>query len=101
VVALQRFPEAPPQSTYRKTPISRELRFCYRVLTVVQRQLDPTAFPMREQTERWMELCAQVATEQDPSKVLALVKEINQLLLQKERRLGVFPSGPDRTNTDT
>ena len=57
---------------------------------------------MREQTERWMELCAQVAVEQDPSKVLALVKEINELLLKKERRLAVFlPSEPDRTNTDT
>jgi len=46
---------------------------------------------MKEQTERWMELCAQVADEQDPAKVLELVKEINELLLQKERRLGVPP----------
>ena len=38
-----------------------------------------------------MELCAQVAVELDPDKVLALVEEINQLLLQKERRLG-FPT---------
>lgn len=44
---------------------------------------------MKEQTERWMELCAQVAIEQDPARVLELVKKINELLLQKERRLGI------------
>jgi len=46
---------------------------------------------MKEQTERWMELCAQAAIEQDPGKLLSLVEEINRLLLQKERRLG-FPA---------
>jgi flagellin-like hook-associated protein FlgL len=33
-----------------------------------------------ERTERWKELCAQAASEQDPDKLLALVKEINRLL---------------------
>lgn len=42
-----------------------------------------------EQTERWMKLCAQVAVEQDPDRVLELVKEINELLQQKERRIGI------------
>lgn len=30
--------------------------------------------------EKWMELCAQAAKEQDPQKLLALVDEINRLL---------------------
>jgi hypothetical protein len=51
---------------------------------------------MREQRERWMELCAQVADEQDPSRVLELVKEINALLMQKERRLGICPPELDK-----
>jgi hypothetical protein len=46
---------------------------------------------MQEKTERWMELCAQAAVEQDPNKLLALVREINELLEGKERRLGILP----------
>jgi len=37
--------------------------------------------------EHWMELCAQAAVEQDPVKMLELVKEINRLLEEKEQRL--------------
>lgn len=37
-----------------------------------------------------MQLCAQAATEEDPTKLIALVNEINDLLEQKERRLGVL-----------
>ena len=44
-----------------------------------------------EQKERWMELCAQAAVEQDPTKLMELVKEINNLLEEKERRLGIIP----------
>jgi len=44
-----------------------------------------------EKKERWMELCAQAAVEQDPEKLLALVAEINKLLEEKERRLGIIP----------
>jgi len=40
-----------------------------------------------ETKERWYELCSQAAVEQDPEKLMALVKEINELLSQKERRL--------------
>ena len=39
---------------------------------------------------RWMELCEQAAVEQDPTKLLALVEEINRLLLEKEKRVGVI-----------
>lgn len=35
----------------------------------------------------WQTLCQQAATEQDPEKLLALVKRINFLLEQKEQRL--------------
>jgi len=50
---------------------------------------------MQEKTERWMELCKQAATEQDPQKLMALVKEINDLLEAKERRLGIIPPPKD------
>jgi hypothetical protein len=46
-----------------------------------------------EKKERWMELCAQAAIEQDPKKLLELAREINDLLEEKERRLGMNPSG--------
>jgi hypothetical protein len=45
---------------------------------------------MQEKTERWMELCAQAATEQDPDKLMVLIKEITELLEVKERRLGIL-----------
>lgn len=35
----------------------------------------------------WQRLCQQAASEQDPEKLLALVKRINFLLEQKEQRL--------------
>ena len=44
-----------------------------------------------EKKERWMELCAQAAVEQDPKKLIELVQEINALLEEKERRLGILP----------
>jgi hypothetical protein len=37
--------------------------------------------------ERWRELCEQAAVEQDPEKLLELVREINDLLEQKRARL--------------
>jgi hypothetical protein len=40
-----------------------------------------------ENKERWQELCAQAAIEQDPVKMIKLVKEINDLLADKEERL--------------
>jgi hypothetical protein len=42
---------------------------------------------MRENTERWKELCAQAAVEQDPQRLLELTREINDLLRGKQRRL--------------
>lgn len=43
--------------------------------------------PMRENRERWMQLCEQAANEQDPEKLMELVAEITRLLEAKERRL--------------
>ena len=37
--------------------------------------------------QHWRELCEQAAFEQDPDKLLALVREINRQLEEKEERL--------------
>ena len=37
--------------------------------------------------ERWRKLCEQAAKEQDPKKLVQLVKEINDLLEAKQKRL--------------
>ena len=41
---------------------------------------------MSDNEERWRELCAQAAIEQDSRKLMELVKEISRLLAEKERR---------------
>jgi len=38
-----------------------------------------------------MQLAEQASKEQDPVKLLKLVTEINKLLEEKERRLGIIP----------
>jgi hypothetical protein len=53
---------------------------------------------MREHEERWKELCAQAAQEQDPKKLAELIGEINRLLEGKRNRLTKAPSeGQDRS----
>lgn len=42
---------------------------------------------MREKKEKWFELCEQAAVEQDPDKLMALVRQINALLDEKESRI--------------
>jgi hypothetical protein len=48
--------------------------------------------------ERWLLLCEQAATEQDPTKLMALVEEVNRLLESEENRRkaarGTQPSDP-------
>jgi len=39
-----------------------------------------------EKQERWIELCKQAETEQDPKKLMELVTEINRLLQDEENR---------------
>jgi hypothetical protein len=41
--------------------------------------------------ERWMELAEQAAVEEDPEKLLVLIRELNDLLEEKEKRLGILP----------
>jgi hypothetical protein len=40
---------------------------------------------MRE-TEKWMELCAQAANEQDSRRLMALIRQISALLDAKQQR---------------
>jgi hypothetical protein len=42
-----------------------------------------------ENGDRWRLLCERAATEQDPTKLMELVREINRLLEEKEKRLQV------------
>jgi hypothetical protein len=42
---------------------------------------------VQDKTERWLYLCQQASVEQDPDKLLVLIKEINDLLEAKEARL--------------
>ena len=43
---------------------------------------------MKDQTrERWQLLCEQAAVEQDPQRLMALIREIDQLLREKQERL--------------
>ena len=42
---------------------------------------------MRENEERWKELCRLASTEQDSIKLHGLIIEINRLLAEKENRL--------------
>jgi hypothetical protein len=53
-----------------------------------------------EVKERWKLLCEQATTEQDPVKLLALIKEIDELLMTKEGRLlkDQLPAEPESTN---
>jgi hypothetical protein len=36
--------------------------------------------------ERWLFLCEQAATEQDPKKLMALIEDVNRLLESEENR---------------
>ena len=42
---------------------------------------------MPDNTPRWEELAKQAAVEQDPEKFMAIIKEINDLLDAKQKRL--------------
>ena len=40
-----------------------------------------------EAKDRWMKLCEQAAIEQDSNKLIDLVRQINDLLSEKQRRI--------------
>jgi len=50
--------------------------------------------------ERWLRLCEQAAIEQDSTKLLELVKEINRLLAEKEARLEANRTKNDVLDSD-
>ena len=50
-----------------------------------------------EKLEQWRQLCELAAIEQDPERLIALVREINRLLEEKEQRLK--PQQPTSSNT--
>ena len=56
---------------------------------------------MLDNTERWMELCALAAEEQDSAKLLALTQEITGLLDEKARRINgrTKPSPPQTSES--
>ena len=56
---------------------------------------------MRESTERWRELAQQAQTEQDPEKLLLIIKDINQLLTQKQSRLRRLRRGENNGDIET
>jgi hypothetical protein len=37
--------------------------------------------------EKWIELCEQIAIEQEPARMIVLVRELNRMLDEKEERL--------------
>jgi hypothetical protein len=51
-----------------------------------------------EKKEVWMHLCEQAAIEQDPDKLMDLIKQINQLLEEKEHRLLGKLNSPDNNH---
>jgi hypothetical protein len=53
---------------------------------------------MRENTERWKQLCEEAAKEQDPRRLLELTREINDLLLGKQQRLDRPDDPPEHDN---
>jgi hypothetical protein len=50
-----------------------------------------------EDLEKWQELCALAAVEQDPEKMLELTREIIRLLEEKEQRLDALRKGKPAT----
>ena len=50
--------------------------------------MESARWKVRENDERWKDLCAQAAKEQDPVKLQELVTETTLLLEAKQKRLG-------------
>jgi hypothetical protein len=46
--------------------------------------------------ERWLLLCQQAATEQDPKRLMALIEEVNRLLESEENRRREARSAPHK-----
>jgi hypothetical protein len=48
---------------------------------------------MKEEKERWVQLCEQAAVEQDPQRLVKLVQEIIRLFEEKKERRQRPPEG--------
>jgi hypothetical protein len=44
--------------------------------------------------EQWMELCTQIAEEEDRHQLVGLVDELNLMLEEEGKRLGILPQEP-------
>jgi hypothetical protein len=51
--------------------------------------------------EKWRELCAQAAVEQNPKKLLELTRQINELLSGKQSRLEQVDKPPQAATEPT
>jgi hypothetical protein len=51
-----------------------------------------------DKKESWMELCELAAQEKDPSKLMALIGEIDRLLQSKEQRVTKAPPSSTTEN---
>jgi hypothetical protein len=51
---------------------------------------------MKDDDEKWMELCNRVSKEQDREKLMALIEEIDRLLEEKKERLSQHDPTPLR-----
>lgn len=49
-----------------------------------------------ERNQEWLHLCELASKEQDPEKLMVLVREITRLLEEREERLKARRSEPDR-----
>ena len=53
-----------------------------------------------DKKESWMELCELAAQEKDPTKLMALIGEIDRLLQSKEQRVIKTPSSTAETPSE-
>ena len=64
-----------------------------RLVSTIHENLNPHYRSAED--ERWLQLCSQAAVEQDPDKLMKLLKEINRLLIQREERRNRRTSSDD------
>jgi hypothetical protein len=60
--------------------VREELFHVQNCLEKIESTMSEGRFVEGPNAERWRELCAQVAVEKDPDKLLVMIKEINRLL---------------------
>jgi hypothetical protein len=60
----------------------------------------PSKWAMRETREKWIELCAQAAAEQDSRKLMALIDQITALTDAKQRLIEKDSQGLRSERTD-